>query len=170
MENQINEYNRLRKEANQAEADKFATSIISIPGRSIPDRAEIWAKFKAELNAELASAKKEQNKQSKKANNTSIKKSVEAVLAYSASFNDKEIKFLNDIKTKRKLTEKQINWLHALAKRVYVEINSQIECKLSKQESTVQDSDFAYSEKEAYARFDIPVYDAENKRWYDAEY
>jgi len=29
---------------------------------------------------------------------------------------------------------------------------------------------FAYSESEAYRRFDIPAYDPENKRWYDAEY
>jgi peptide subunit release factor 1 (eRF1) len=31
-------------------------------------------------------------------------------------------------------------------------------------------SRFAYSEAEAYRRFDIPAYDPENKRWYDAEY
>lgn len=29
---------------------------------------------------------------------------------------------------------------------------------------------FAYSEVEAYRRFDLPTYDPENKRWYDAEY
>lgn len=43
--------------------------------------------------------------------------------------------------------------------------------RAAKKEAKLKDvlRDFAYTENDAYRRFDIPVYDEKNKRWYDAE-
>lgn len=58
-------------------------------------------------------------------------------------------------------------------KRAFDEKQAKLDKKAAlaiKRKQKALEKSFAYSEFEANKRFDIPVYDAENKRWYDAEY
>jgi len=78
----------------------------------------------------------------KRASTASIKTVVENVLnsddSYmGSSLSDYEKKFLNDIKTKRKLSEKQASWLRSIARKQGVEIKGDLSVKASKSSSYV---------------------------------
>ncbi len=79
-------------------------------------------------------AKEKAVKKAKKNNTASIKKTCESILELRLRFilSANECKFLNDIKTKRKLTFKQAKWLSALARERSVEIKGEFALKETK--------------------------------------
>lgn len=135
---QVNNYNEIRSNNSLAAADQFASSIISSMNLKTPaERGQLWSEFKSESKAEkqadekAKAAKLRKAKSLAKKNKVSIKKTCEAILL-ALSLSDYERKFLNDIKTKRKLTAKQESWLRSLAQKNSVKIVGNIENRASK--------------------------------------
>ena len=97
-----------------------------------------WDALKAQSYQEQkdAVAAEKAAKKAEKAAKPSIKQIAEAVIAKSFLFNQREQQFLNDIKTKRKLTEKQESWLRTLAEKADIEIIGDFDNRKSKYENT----------------------------------
>lgn len=139
-QDQLDKFNEIFKEKGRTEADAYAQPIISSFGLDSPaERGKLWNLFlekqRAEISAELESKAKALRKAKREIskNKAKIKKVCETILS-KYGLSDYERKFLNDIKTKRKLTEKQESWLRSLAQKNNVEINGNIENRVSRRE------------------------------------
>lgn len=176
----IDEFNRIRAESGIDQANKFAKDYISIPGRTIPERTALWGRFNEKLNSEIEADKKAKlasdkaEKKAKKDAKADIKGYAQSIISLSSGANyekvsEKERKFLNDIQTKRKFTQKQIDWLSKIMQRFGMKIEGDIDYRLSLNDKIYDKNQYAYTENDAYDRFDLPTYDPDNKRWYDAE-
>lgn len=140
MKEQVKKYNEIRKTEGSKAANDFAAKFVYSLDLDTPAaRGKIWAEFKAEEKAEAA-AQERKEKAEKRAKTAKLKSICEAVLK-SVSLSEYERKFLNDIKTKRKLTEKQANWLHDLAGKANVEIVGEIQIRGSRSTSVHHNCD-----------------------------
>lgn len=173
LQDQIKQYNQLRKEKGLDIAQEFAGSIIRKPEISIAERAILWDKFQEELKKEQQEAQKNdqrivrKEKQEARKNKASVYKIVSEILSkrYHAGchtfveFTSNEITFLEDIKHKRKLTSKQASWLRTIAEKAGVKIEKEIDIRLS-----------FYERLDLNNEMDMPFYCQTNKKWYDMEY
>jgi hypothetical protein len=149
---QIEKFETIFKSDGESKAYDYAKSIVEgTPHSTASERGSILNSIKPDLFSNKAvrdvfmqahsevincffesqKAKKNTVKKAKKNNNASIKKTCESILAC-FGLSDYECQFLNDIKTKRKLTEKQIKWLTDLAKKHSIEIKGQFASKAAK--------------------------------------
>lgn len=141
----IDNFNRTRKEFSLKLAEDNFKEILktfdNIEGsENLQKRKEIWktllAEHHGEKNAEIqkretAAAKREERSRY-------VNKLCELVLSSSTTFSDRESRFLNDIKNKKTLTEKQASWLTALADRSSVSIERKIPLRGVKKYQRVQ--------------------------------
>lgn len=126
---QIDKHLSIYVESGKQAAMDFATGIIvplstsqerSDAGRVFRDSVSVYEKERARKIAREA-----------RANKASIKKTVEQILEKGGQ-SGYETKFLNDIKTKRKLTEKQEKWLRDLAEKANISIKGAFSNRVSR--------------------------------------
>lgn len=130
MKELIQKYNMIRKEKSVGAADAYAQAEIKALNLDLANRIAAWTEIKAEAKAEAEQAARAAKKPAKaKTNNASINSTCKQVLEKLWTVTEKERIFLNDIKTKRKLTDKQAKWLMDLARRADVEIKGEISIK-----------------------------------------
>jgi len=129
---QIAKYNEIRATSGDKVAQETLRAEMDSLGFNSTERMHAWDALKAASYAEAKAAVKAEKsaKRAIAAAKPSINKTCVAVLAY-PSLSAYECKFLSDIKTKRKLTEKQESWLRALAEKAKVQINGEFEVKES---------------------------------------
>lgn len=131
---QIDRFKKILKVSGSRAAQEALRPELDAAGFDATERMQAWNVMKADMYQEQedeAKAKKAQKKAAAKAS-PSIKKTCEAILAKSFMFNDRELSFLGDIKTRRKLTEKQNSWLVSLANKASVEISGSFDLKTTK--------------------------------------
>lgn len=144
-------YLKIRNEEGTKAAGVYAQSVFKPFGWALEDNptneeySAAWEAIKrdyevqhrAELAAieERATLKKAEEKKAaaeKKKSQASIKKTCDALLCkHGMRLIDREASFLNNIKTKRKLTEKQEKWLRDIAKKFDHEISGDFQRKAS---------------------------------------
>ncbi|HNL81437.1 MAG TPA: hypothetical protein PKL69_13970, partial [Agitococcus sp.] len=135
---QVERYNAIRLAEGDKKAQEVLKSEMDDLGFNSTERMHAWDALKAQSYQEQkdAVAAEKAAKKAEKAAKPSIKQIAEAVIAKSFLFNQREQQFLNDIKTKRKLTEKQESWLRTLAEKADIEIIGDFDNRKSKYENT----------------------------------
>ena len=135
---QVEKYTELLINNGRGDADKYASGAVSALNLKTPaERGKAWLAFNQVAAEQERLAKKEADKEARKAKRealkgkASIKNVCDSILVKSGVSNF-ERKFLTDIKTKRKLTEKQESFLRALADKNNVEVVGNIENRVSK--------------------------------------
>ena len=126
----IDQYNEIRKTQGDQAAQNALREVMASLGFNANERMHAWDKLKAASYAEAKAATKSEKsaKRAVAATKPSINKTCVAVLAHPC-LTTNERKFLEDIKTCRKLTAKQNSWLLALAEKAKVQINGEFEVK-----------------------------------------
>lgn len=128
---QIAKYNKIRATSGDKVAQETLRADMDALGFNSTERMHAWDALKAQSYQEQKDAviAEKAAKKAEKAAKPSIKKTCEQILAKSSLFNHREISFLNDIKTCRKLSVKQNSWLLALAEKANVKINGSFDIK-----------------------------------------
>lgn len=128
---QIAKYNEIRLVSGDKVAQETLRAEMDALGFNSTERMHAWDALKAKSYQEQKDAVDAENaaKKAAKAAKASIKKTCEQIIAKSALFNQRELSFLNDIKTCRKLSAKQNSWLLVLAEKASVKINGSFDIK-----------------------------------------
>ena len=134
MQFAVKQYNDIRKSKGDQQANEFASQYIASLNLDTPaSRGKIWESFKQQGKEEQAAAKKAA-KAEKKKNKASINNTCKAIIEkhnpfgmFGVTLKEHELKFLEDMKTKRKLTTRQESWLRALASKTDVKIDGTFE-------------------------------------------
>jgi len=128
---QIAKYNEIRLVSGDKVAQETLRADMDALGFNSTERMHAWDALKAQSYQEQkdAVAAEKAAKKAEKAAKPSIKKTCEQILGKSSLFNQRELSFLNDIKTCRKLSVKQNSWLLALADKASVKINGSFDIK-----------------------------------------
>lgn len=128
---QIAKYNEIRVMSGDKVAQETLRAEMDSLGFNSTERMHAWDALKAKSYQEQKDAVEAEKaaKKAEKAAKPSIKKTCEQIIAKGFTLNQREISFLNDIKTCRKLTEKQNSWLLALADKASVKINGSFDLK-----------------------------------------
>ena len=156
----IDQFNATRKTEGLEVAELAFLDVIKgfdITGAEhLALRREIWNKVKADLKSETQAADekkaatnaKRQATRQRNANKEDISALCEAVLCSNVAstnsltnFSEREKKFLNDIKTKRTLTEKQESWLRSLAERGGITIKGNISARSTRAKKICEHGD-----------------------------
>ena len=137
----IERYNELRVSSPEA-AERLASDYIKSLNLQTPaERGAIWDMFKQQTRQEKDLAAKQKARELRKekreaaAKRASIKDICKQALARGCIkdvLSENEKKFLNDIGTKRKLTERQKNWLLNIASRLRIEVKGEIQTRASR--------------------------------------
>lgn len=126
----IDQYNEIRKTQGDQAAQNALREVMASLGFNATERMHAWDALKAASYAEAKAAVKSEKsaKRAVAATKPSINKTCIAVLAHPC-LTSNERKFLEDVKTCRKLTVKQNAWLLDLAKKAKVEIKGEFDVK-----------------------------------------
>ena len=121
-------YAEIKKQDEKA-AQVFAGDYVSSLNLATPaERGQVWAELKS---SEYVVSEKPTKKPTKKVFE-SIGQTCKQISLYVFNLSASERKFINDIKTKRKLTIRQSGWLKDIAARCNIEIQKEFNIKESK--------------------------------------
>lgn len=123
------EYEKIASSSGKAEADKYASEIIAGMGLTTPaERGSAWEAIRKSYSEASKAQEEEAQKADRKAKREAAKnrrtpsKVVSEILGSGRiSLSRRESEFLDSIKSKRVLSEKQAKWLDDLAGRASVE-------------------------------------------------